>query len=192
MDAGTRLASQEDRFGVRPGRFQGTAPSAPVRLPRLTREFCCRIGLVAVFAAAAHQTSWEWLRFLTSECVMRVSASLGMSASRISFDTILVGGHATQFVIACTFADVFMGSVPLLWNLKHSALRNTLRLLASAMLLFGFNVGRLELAQILYCRGVTWTVADEVLGGVAYFAVWLAIWRLRSWKPWTFLAESRA
>jgi exosortase/archaeosortase len=177
---------------VKARRFRGPSVPAPLTLPRPTGEFCCRVGLVAIFVASAYQTSWEWLRFLTSECVLRISASLGMTTSRLSFDTILVGGQATQFVIPCTFVDVFMGSIPLLWNIKNSVLRNILWLLATSTLLFGFNVVRLELAQVLYYRGVTWTVADEVLGGVAYFAVWLAIWGLRSWEPWTSFAESDA
>ena len=164
------------------GRFRGWAEHAPIKLPGLRREFLCRAGLVAVFVAAAHQVPWEWLRFLTSECVLRISASLGVATSRVSFDTILVGGQPFQFVIACTFVDVFMGSIPLLWDLKKSVLRNILWLTATAAVLFGFNVVRLEVAQVLYHRGLSWTVADEVLGGLAYFAVWLAIWRLRSWK----------
>jgi hypothetical protein len=162
--------------------FRGGTRPAPTRLPGLSREFLYRAGLVAVFAAAAHQVPWEWLRFLTSECVVRISASLGMATSRVSFDTILVGRQTFQFVISCTFVDVFMGSIPLLWDLKKSVLRNILRLMATAAVLFGFNVTRLEVAQILYYRGVSWTMADEVLGGLAYFAVWLAIWHLRSWN----------
>jgi hypothetical protein len=75
-----------------------------------------------------------------------------------------------------------MGSIPLLWNLENSVLRNILRLLAAAPLLFAFNVVRLELGHVLYYWGAPWTAADQVLGGLAYFAVWLSIWRLRSWK----------
>ncbi len=165
---------------------------ATLKLPRPTGEFCCRVGLVAIFVASAYQTSWEWLRLLTSECVLRTSASLGMTTSRLSFDTILVGGQATQYVIACTFVDVFMGVIPLLWNPKNSVLRNVSLLIATAGALFGFNVARLELAQVLYYQGVPWTVADEVLGGVAYFVVCLAIWRLRSWELWTSFAKSEA
>lgn len=173
-------------------RFRSRTGPTPIKLPGVSREFLCRAGLVAVFGATAHQVSWEWLRFLTSECVLRLSSSLGMATSRLSFDTILVGRQAFQFVIACTFVDVFMGSIPLLWDLKKSVLRNILWLIATATVLFGFNVARLEVAQVLYYRGVPWTVADEVLGGVAYFAVWLAIWRLRSWKVRTSLAEPDA
>lgn len=157
---------------------------ALINLPRLSPEFLCRAGLVAVFVAAAYQVSWEWLRFLTSECVLRLSALLGMAATRISFDTIQVGSQAFQFLIACSFVDVFMGSIPLLWDFKKSVSRNIVWLITAAMVLFGFNVVRLELAQILYYQGVSWMVADEVLGGLAYFAVWLVIWRLRSWKAW--------
>jgi len=154
------------RFRTRPARIKGLG---------LSREFLCRAGLVAVFVAACYQVSWQWLRFLTSECVLRISALLGMATERVSFDTIHVGNQAFQFVIACTFVDVFMGSIPLLWNLKKSVPRNIVWLIATAMVLFGFNVVRLEVAQVLYYRGVSWVFADEVLGGTAYFAVWLAI-----------------
>jgi exosortase/archaeosortase len=167
---------------VKVGQLWRLTESAPLDLPRPNVEFCCRVGLVAIFAAAAHQISWEWLRFLTSECVLRISAFLGMTSSRVSFDIIVVGGQAAQFVISCTFVDVFMGSIPLLWNLEKSVFRNILRLLAAATLLFAFNVLRLEFGHVLYYWGAPWTVADQVLGGLAYFAVWLAIWRLRSWK----------
>ena len=177
---------------MKAGGFQGRIWTAPVKLSGLSWEFWCRAGLVAVFAAAAHQVRWEWLRFLTSECVLRISASLGMATLRASFDTILVGGQAFQFVIACTFVDVFMGSIPLLWDLKKSVDRNILWLIATAAALFGFNVVRLEVAQVLYYRGASWTVADEVLGGLAYFAVWLVIWRLRSWKVRTSVTEPDA
>jgi len=154
-----------------------------VQKPRLL-PWCCRSGAVKNYG---HRSNG--VRFLTSECVLRISASLGLAASRVSFDTILVGGQAFQFVIACTFVDVFMGSIPLLWDLKKSVLRNILGLIATATVLFGFNVVRLVVAQALYYRGVSWTVADEVLGGLAYFAIWLAIWRLRSWKVLTSLIE---
>lgn len=160
-----------------------------IKLPRLSREFLRRAGLVVVFVAAAYQLPWEWLRFFTSECVLRISALLGMPAARASFDTIQVGSQAFQFVIPCTFVDVFMGSIPLLWDLRKSVAKNVLGLIAAAMVLFVFNVVRLEFAQVLYYRGVSWILADEVLGGIAYFAIWLAIWRLRSWNVRTSHTE---
>jgi hypothetical protein len=147
--------------------------------------FLCRVALVAVFVAVTHQLKWEWLRFVTSEAILRLSTLLGLAASRASFDTINVRGAAFSFVVACTFVDVFMGSVPLVWNFRKSPLRNLARLLAAGAILFVFNVIRLEISQILYACGVPWTLADEVLGGFAYLAVWLAIWRVRSWKVFT-------
>jgi hypothetical protein len=157
-------------------------PALSTGLP-LSLEFLCRAGLVAIVVTLAHQLTWEWLRFFTSEVILSLSALLGMATARISFDTILVQGTYFHFVVSCTFVDVFAGCIALLWNLKKSALRNLGWLLALAPTLFAFNVARLEIAQILYARGVSWTLADEVLGGCAYFAVWLVIWRLRSWGP---------
>jgi exosortase/archaeosortase len=159
---------------------------AAIGLPHLSAEFLCRAGLVAVFVVLTHQLRWEWLRFLTSEVILRVSASLGMTAARVSFDTIRVQGQLFHVVIACTFVDVFMGSIPLLWNLKKPLLRNASWLAAVAMIFFGFNLVRLEIALLFYFRGVPWIVADQVLGGFAYFVVWLFLWRQPTWE-WIIL-----
>jgi exosortase/archaeosortase len=158
-----------------------TWPGA-VKLPRLRREFLYRAGLVAIFVTLTHQFRWEWLRFLTSEAILRISASLGVAMARVSFDTIRVQGQLFQFVIACTFVDVSIGSIPLLWDLKKPLLRNVSWVLVVVTLLFSFNLLRLEMGYVLYARGLPWTVADGVLGGFAYFAVWLFIWSQRTWE----------
>jgi hypothetical protein len=162
--------------------FRLKAASATISLPRLSREFLCRAALVALLATMAHQFRWDWLRFLTSESVLRISSLLGMPGARVSFDTMFVNGQFVQFVIACTFVDVYLGSVPLLWDLKKTLLSNLSRLIVIAFIFFGFNVVRLEIAQILYAHGVSWDLADGVVGGFAYFAVWLFIWRQRTWE----------
>jgi exosortase/archaeosortase len=155
---------------------------ADIRLPPLRREFLLRAGLVALFVLLTYQFSWHWLRFVTSVAVLRISASLGMVTARVSFDTIRIQGQLFRVVIACTFVDVVIGSIPLLWDARKSLLRNASRLLAIAVIFFGLNLVRLEITQVLYFRGVSWTVADEVLGGFAYFAVWLFLWRQRTWR----------
>ena len=163
-------------MNFRPLSFQWTGPAA-TKIRRLRLQFLWRAGLVAVFAAAAHQFTWGWLRFVTSEVILRISTALGLTAVRISHDTILMRGELFCFVIACTFIDVFLGSIPLLWDLEKSLLNNILGLIAAAAVLFCFNVVRLEIGQILYLRGVSWTLAHEVMGGFAYLAVWLVLWR---------------
>lgn len=158
------------------------AAPAAIKLPRLSRDFLCRVVLVTIFVTLTHQFRWGWLRFLTSEAILRISAFLGMPALRTSLDTIYLNGQLNQFVTACTFIDVYAGSMPLLWSLQNSLLRNVSKLIAVGAIFFAFNILRLEIAQILYPRGVPWILADEVLGGFAYFAVWLFIWRQRSWQ----------
>jgi len=148
---------------------------------RFTRDFLIRTCLVAVFVVIAHEFSWEWLRFLTSEAVSHLSAVLGMDTARISFDTIRVQGTEVKFVVSCTFVDVFFGSLPLLWDPGRSLPRNGFRILVAGVTLLVFNILRLEVAQLAYALGASWEVADGVLGGIAYFLVWVAIWRLRAW-----------
>lgn len=149
---------------------------------QLSRVFLFRVLLVAVFVGMTHQFRWDSLRFVTSEAILRLSALLGMATARTSFDTIRVQHAAFSFVVACTFVDVFMGSVPLIWDIHRSFLGNSSRLIAAAAILFIFNVVRLEIGQILYAHRMSWTFADQVLGGISYFLVWLVIWRLRNWQ----------
>ena len=110
--------------------------------------------------------------------VMDKFLAMGMSVFRVSADTINVNGTFFQFVTACTFVDVFMAAIPLVWNLQTSAARNLIELFALAVTLFGLNIVRLQTAQVLFAHGASWNVADQVVGGFAYFAVWLLVWRL--------------
>jgi len=152
------------------------------RAPRLSLGLLCRVCLVGVFVWVAHLFQWNWFRFVTSESVLTLSTLLGMSASRITFDTIRVHGETYQFVTACTFVDVFMGSVPLIWRIGDSILKNMARVIMAAPLLFAFNLARLEMGQVLYSTGaLSYIWADDVVGGFAYFAVFYALWSQRRW-----------
>lgn len=170
------MASQKDGLAMTP-----CLSSARLVAPPFTREFLVRACLVAVFVAVCHELSWQWLRFITSEAVSSLSAMLGMDTARLSFDTIRVQETQIRFVVSCTFVDVFLGSLPLLWDLRRSLLRNCSRLVVAGTVLFAFNLVRLQIAQVLYAHGASWEVADGVLGGIAYFLVWVAIWQLRTW-----------
>jgi hypothetical protein len=131
-----------------------------------------------------HQFAWAGLRYVTSEIVLRLSESAGLSAERLSADTIRVQGNLFQFVISCTFVDVITGMIPLVWALNKSVAKNLLTVIPLAIGLFSFNALRLEIGQLLYARGVPWFLADDVLGGIAYFAVWILIvsWFSRYWR----------
>jgi hypothetical protein len=140
-----------------------------------------RVGLVILFAAAAHQVTWQWLRFLTSELVFRLSGFLDIRATRVSFDLIELQGEQFRYLTSCTFVDVFIASIPLVWNVKASIVRNAAWVAVAGMALFTFNAVRLEMAILLHFNGIPWTIADGVLGGCSYFIVWLVIWYTRSW-----------
>jgi hypothetical protein len=131
--------------------------------------------LVAILVILTHQFEWAWLRLLTAEAVLLVCKSLGMATELVSFDTIRVHGELFQIVTSCTFIDVFMGAIPLVWNLNKSLSRNLLTLAALAVSLFSFNILRLGVAQLLHARGAPWTLTDGIVGGMAYFIVWLFI-----------------
>lgn len=154
---------------------------ARLRLPPPSREFVCRAAFVGLLVIAVHQLRFQLLRFLTSEAVLRISSALGITTQRISFDTIRVHSQLVSFVVSCTFIDVVVGTIALLWDYKKPRFKEAFRMALFVLILLAFNLTRLEVAQILYSLGVPWILADEVLGGIAYFAVWIFIWRHRTW-----------
>lgn len=154
-----------------------------MRLSDLCRGFLCRAILVAIFVTLTHQCQWSGLRYLTSKAVLCLSRSAGLSVERVSTDTVRVQGNLFRFVTSCTFVDVVIGAIPLVWVLKRSIADNLLTVLPLTVGLFAFNLARLEMSQLLFARGASWILADGLLGGVAYFAVWIFIvfWFRKYW-----------
>lgn len=179
---GGDLGAASAHFGVAMDRT--SANPIVDRIPLPSTEFLCRLGLTAILAIIAHQFHWEGLRFLTSESMLRLSALLGMTTSRIAFDTIQVQGHFIQFVASCTFAEMFLGSVPLIWRLNGSLLKNLILAIQAAGALFCLNILRLELGQVAYHQGISWTLAHDIPLGFVYFTVWFNVFRMRSWLAW--------
>jgi exosortase/archaeosortase len=155
-----------------------------------SKQFLCRVCLTAVFATVAHLLSWDGLRFFTSEVTLRLSAMLGMTTARAAFDTIEIQGNLIQFVVCCTFVELFFGSLPLIWRGKDSIVGNLSRVVIFAGAIFGLNIVRLVLLQIAYGHGVPWTLAHDIPVGVAYFAVWVFIWRTRDWPAWQYRSRT--
>lgn len=79
--------------------------------------------------------------------------------------------------------DVIIGMIPLVWTLNKSVAMNLVTVIPLAVGLFSLNLVRLEIGQLLYAQGLPWFLADDVLGGVAYFAVWILIvsWFSKYW-----------
>jgi hypothetical protein len=153
----------------------GSIPLSCVRFSFLPRGFLYRAAVVAIFVTLTHQFQWAELRYLTSEAVLRLSGLAGLSVERVTADTIRVQGNLFRYVISCTFVDVVIGAIPLIWSFTKSIAKNLLILVSLSISFVAVNLVRLELSQLLYARGVSWIFADDILGGVAYFAVWIFI-----------------
>ena len=147
----------------------------------LKRELLVRVALVAALVILSHTLKWHCLRFVTSEAVRCFSNIIGLSAERVSFDTVRIDNTMFRFVVSCTFIDVFAGCIPLLWRRSDSLIRNMKRIVGAGFVLFSFNLFRLEMSQLLYASGVSWNLADQLVAGVSYFAVWTAIARVQTW-----------
>jgi hypothetical protein len=141
-----------------------------------------RLMLTVLAVVICYQFRWDSVRFLTAELHLRLAALLGMTRERIAPDGVLWGGRVYNYVTACTFADVWCGAIPLLWDLRRPLPSNLARIGMLAIGLLGLNVLRLTLSDGLFTLGVPWLLAHDVIAGLAYFAVWVWLWNHAGWK----------
>ncbi len=141
-----------------------------------TSGLLIRFALVAAFVAFSYLFRWEFLRYLTSEANLHLDLFAGIHLQRLSSDLVMWKGTLYRYENSCTFIDVFFGTIPLVWNLRLSILRNLGLLAVVAAGYFAFNVFRLTISDILFAIGLPWDLAHNVISGITYFAVWVWIW----------------
>ena len=136
-----------------------------------------RFAFVPVAVGICYLFAWDWLKYWTAEANLRIDLLAGIHLERVSFDLVRWRGALYEYKVACTFADVWCGAIPLLWHWRRSALWNLAFLLAVAAGFFAFNVFRLSVSDVLFAFGLPWNVAHNAISGGAYFAVWAWLWR---------------
>ena len=142
-----------------------------------------RFALAALAVAISYLFRWHLLRFLTSEANLRLDLLAGIHLQRISADTVMWKGVLYRYENACTFVDVWFGSIPLLWNVRRSVAWNVGFMAVIAAAMFCFNVFRLSLSDVLFAAALPWNLAHNVISGVSYFVVWVWIWRRMTRQP---------
>ncbi|MGB7768239.1 MAG: hypothetical protein WBN22_05220 [Verrucomicrobiia bacterium] len=136
-----------------------------------------RLPMVVVAVLVCYCFEWGGLRHLTSEICLRFAEWRGLSVNRLGPYVICCNGSVFRFDVACTYADVFCGAIPLIWIWRLGMVRNLTRLAGFVAALFGFNIFHLCLTDLIFSAGAPWFVADQVIGGMAYFAVWVYLIR---------------
>lgn len=149
---------------------------------RLSPEFLTRLALTALAVGICYLFDWRWLRYLTSEFNLALDALLGMHLQRLSLDAVEWHGVVYRYRNACTFADVWCGAIPLIWNLRKGVIQNMRFAVVLGFALFAFNVYRLTVSDVLFAAGIPWNIAHHVISGVSYFLVWQWIWKHRTWS----------
>ena len=155
--------------------------AAPVeRSRRVPPSLALRLVLAALAVLLCYQFRWDWLRALTCDWNVRLDALFGVHLQKIAFDAVVYRGATYRYVVACTMADAFCGALPLIWNLRHSIVRNLALIMAFAATLFVFNVARLSFSDILFAWGLSWNWAHNVISGISYFLLWEWILSLKT------------
>jgi hypothetical protein len=126
------------------------------------REFAIRCLIAALAVVVCYQFSWDWLRALTADANIRLDELAGVYLQRVSFDTVAWQGQLYRYAIACTFADVWCGSLAFLWHKEEKPLTNFALIAFWTAALFGFNVFRLSVSDVLFAHGLSWNIAHNV------------------------------
>jgi exosortase/archaeosortase len=155
----------------------------PVGVTRLVSpSLILRLLLAALAVLICYQFHWEWLRALTCDWNIRLDALMGVNLQKIAYDTVVYRGVTYHYAVACTMADAFCGALPLIWNTRHSVVRNLGLIAAFAAILFVFNVSRLSFSDVLFAKGLSWDWAHNVVSGVCYFILWEWILSLKTFE----------
>lgn len=151
-----------------------------------TTEFMLRAFIAFLFVLACYLFNWHWLRAITATVNLAIDQFFGVHLARIAPDAVLYGNGIYYYVISCTMADVWCGALPFLYDSRpsnnvHSFLaRNAFRLAVFTPALFLFNVVRLSISDILFAHSVPWIVAHSIFAGFCYYAIWIILWRTRT------------
>ena len=148
---------------------------------RTSSALVLRLVLSFLAVVICYRFDWLWLKSATATLNLRLDHLAGVPLERLSLDTVRLGSEYFRYVIACTFADVWCASLPLVWRTRESVARNLAFIIPFTLALFVLNFVRLSAADVVYYAGVSWTIAEGVIGGIAYFAAWLVILRRRAW-----------
>ena len=149
---------------------------------RTSHELVLRLVLSFIAVVVCYRFEWTWLKAITADLNLRLDHLAGVPLERVSLDTVRLGTELFRYVIACTFADVWCAALALVWNPRQSAARNLGFLAVFTATLFVLNVVRLTAADVLYAAGVNWSLSEGVIGGMAYFAVWMWILKRGAWR----------
>jgi len=155
----------------------GSQPVLTASTWRPSAELLARLPFVLLAVLLCYRFDWTGLRYLTSEAALQFAQWRGYEATRLGNDLISWGGAHFQFGIACTFADVFCGAIPLLWVRKFGLAHNGAIIAVFAALLFACNLIRLAGTDLLFSAGVPSSIADNAMGGLGYFAAWICFVR---------------
>lgn len=123
-----------------------------------------------------------WLRRLTADLNLGLDSLFGVHWIRIAADEASYHGSRYRYTIACTMADAWCGALPLVWIIGRRLRDNLAWIAALTAAMFALNVIRLSASDLLFSRGMPWTLAHGGVAVLAYLAIWQVIRRRQAWR----------
>lgn len=144
-----------------------------------------RLALAGAIIALANALDWTWLRWLSSELALQFASWRGFDVQRTAVDTVGWNGHVYAYSVSCTFVDLALAMVVMVWRgalrLRDNLLRAGLAIAAVLLLTqmknaaqfiaidagYGWNDVRIIGNMLAYSLAVSWALfrlEDDIAG----------------------------
>ena len=130
-----------------------------------------RLPAVVAAVVLAHSLSWQGLKAWTASACLWAGGLVGLEGQSTSPTAFLLEGRNYYIGTSCTFVDVVLPALVLLWCSRLGPVRNLAVVLVASVGLFALNLARLTVGFWLHDQGVPWWLGHEVVAGFAYFVV---------------------
>jgi exosortase/archaeosortase family protein len=152
-------------------------PSYPTSDAKVSREehgrdFWFPVAIVllaeAIAILAFYNLEWSWPRQMHVQWLQTTLHALGCHVE--AADTLLtVNGHHFQIDPDCTYVDLIICSLPLLWRVRRRFAANLAVLAAFAAAVLAINLGRVLYGVYAYSHGVSMFWAHDLVDYVLWY-----------------------
>lgn len=122
----------------------------------------------AAAIAAFYGFQWEWLRTANVACLHAILQGLGCHVQSIGH-AMTVEGRAFVADRDCTYVDLILCSLPLLWRVRRSLADNAAVLASFAAVVVVVNLARATLAIYVTARGGSWFWSHDMVDYVLWY-----------------------
>jgi hypothetical protein len=153
-----------------------------------------RLAGVGLAAALFYGVSWLPLRVIVRDGLAWVMRHAGFPTAVAVYEgspALRIGDKQLYFTPDCTYIDLWLISIPLLWRLDWPRALNVCWILVFGIIVIIMNLIRLLICIYFYYLGHSWLVAHELPDFALYYSTLAVVVITTLRHDWTFQGEKQ-